>query len=458
MNLKFILLKAIIHCGINNRFSLISSFFKIASKKLLKIYQWMKIKKIIKYSYNNSPFYQHLFTKNNIKPSDIKTIKDLSKIPLTESKHLQQEINNFFTKPKIEFIKVFTTSGSTGDPKQSYFTKRELDSIINTNVIGLQLMTGISSEDVIRMSLSTGYGPEIWGNSYILDHAFYKIGCLSIATERLEINDEIRILEKYNPTIFVDVTSRIQYLTKELEKNVNLPKNKVQKILSGAEPTPNKLRKELEKKWNADIFIGYGISEICPIMASECTEKNGMHLNELSFFVEVIHPKTKKQLPPGEIGELIYTSLNRMGMPIIRYNSHDLGCVYPDMCKCGIPLARIKIMGRTDDLFPIGSGDNIFPSTFDEVILTISEVIEYKIILTRENGKDVMTILAETDINNSKTEMKISNAVKKIPEIRNGIEKSKTIAEPIVKLLERNTFNRKTIKKVRIYDKRNLYN
>jgi phenylacetate-CoA ligase len=383
----------------------------------------------------------------------------MKKIPLTLPQDLANNPNLFFTVPEEMFIKVFTTSGTTGKPKKAYFTKKDIDKILESTAIGAKLMYGISRKDVIRITFEEGYGTEIWGNRYSIDQAYGGIiGALTITTGRLPVEYELAIIREYKPNVFADVSSRVNYLTNELKKMCDLKELGIKKFLIGAEPTPNTMRKNIENAWNADVFIGYGTTELGLLMAGECKMKHGMHLSETNFFTEVIDPKTGEQLEDGEIGELIFTTYDREGMPLIRYNSCDLGLIIPDICECGLPLKKIEIKGRTDDLIPIGAGDNIFTKIFDDAIFSISEVIEYQVIFDKKNGQDLITVVAESEIINDNIKKKIMDNIMKIPEIKNGIDFSKTITEPIIQIVKPNTFDRDSIKFKRLIDKRNLYN
>ena len=437
---------------------LFSSGFNKFSKNFLDIYKLYKLKKSIRYAYNNAPFYKKLFKKNNIQPDDIKSFSDLPRIPCTRPEDLENDPKAFFSVPENRFVKVFTTAGTTGSPKKAYFTKEDIDSIVLFVATGGKILYNITQRDRIRLTFEVGYATELWGTSYILDRAYGKgIGALTLSTGRLPVKNELEILREYKPNIIGDVTSRINYLTNEMTKICDVKELGVQKFLIGAEPTTNAMRKRIEQTWNADVFIGYGINEVGLLMAGECEEKNGMHLSEMNYLLEVIDPETNEQLEDGEVGELLYTTFDRMGMPLIRYNSHDLGKVIPGMCRCGLPLRRIVIKGRTDDMIPIGAGDNLFSNMFDEAMFKIPEVIEYNVIFDREDGKDTITILAECRKTNNSIRKKIFNAVVEIPKIKDGIQKSKTIGIPKITLVQPNTFDRNSIKMKRIIDNRNLY-
>lgn len=416
-----------------------------------------QLKKTIRYAYNTSPYYHRLFKENNLRPSDIKKLSDMTKIPYTKTEDLQNDPKSFFSVPENQFIRVFTTAGTTGKPKKAYFTKEDLDRIVESTATGAKLMYGITSDDIVRLTFEVGYGTEIWGNRYCLSRAYESLGALIIATGRLPVEDELEIIREYKPNIFGDVSSRVYFLTKEMGKLCDLKELGVKKILIGAEPTQDTMRKEIEKAWNADVFIGYGITEIGLLMAGECEKKQGMHLNEFNFLTEVVDPETGEQLEDGEIGELLFTTFDRKGMPLIRYNSHDLGRILPGICNCGLPMKRIEIKGRSDDLIPIGAGDNLFTRMFDEALFSIPEIQEYQVIFDKKDGKDLITIVAESNVINDSIRKKIIDALMKMPEIKNGIKCSKTVAKPIVKLVKPNTLDRKSIKTKRLIDNRNLY-
>jgi phenylacetate-CoA ligase len=433
------------------------AFYKF-SRSFIKEYQWLKLRKCIRHAYKYSPYYHKVFRDNNLKPNDIKDFKDLVKIPATKTEDLQKNPKSFFTVPEEKFSKVFTTAGTTGKPKKAYFTKKDLDKIISTAGMAGKIMWGLTDKDVIRISFEVGYGTEMWGNSFCLERAYGGIiGALTLVTGRLSIEEELEIIKEYKPNVFTDVSSRVNYLTKEMKKLCDLKSLGIKKFLIGAEPTPSSMRKNIEKEWNADVYIGYGTTEIGLLMAGECERKHGFHLGEINYYTEVIDPKTGEQLEDGEIGELHFTTFDREGMPLIRYNSHDLGRIIPGDCECGVPIKRIEIKGRSDDLIPIGAGDNLFTKMFDEAIFSIPEVQEYQVIFEKKNDKDLITIVAESEVINDTIRKRIIDLIMNFPEIKNGILKSKTVEKPIAKLVKPNTFDRKSIKFKRLIDKRNLY-
>jgi len=417
----------------------------------------LKLKKIVRYSYDNSPFYHDLFKTNNIKPGDIKNFKDLSKIPLTSSNDLF-DYKRFFTVPETDFLKIFSSSGTTGPAKRIFFTKKDLENQILNMATGMSMLYNITKKDVLRITYDHGYGVDDWGVRYCLERAVETIGAMPIITStRLPAEKELELLKKYNVSIIMGTPSYINSLTHDLEQLIDPRKLKIKKILLGTEPLPSKLREKLEKKWGADIYEGYGLTELCTSVAGECREKNGMHISAGDFYTEIIDPKTGELVEDGELGELVFTTLEREGMPLIRYRTHDLGFFIVDKCPCGLPFKRIKIKGRTDKMITIGSGDNIYPEAFERVLFSIPSLIDYQIVLERKDDKDMITVIVETSKKDNQIKQEVIEKILALPEIENGVNKSKTIYRPEVKIVKPHTIDHKGVKAKKIIDNRDLY-
>jgi phenylacetate-CoA ligase len=278
-----------------------------------------------------------------------------------------------------------------------------------------------------------------------------------ITGHRLPANKELKLLKTYNISILAGTTSYIYNLTCEMEPLYNLRSLNLKNIMIGSEPLPKAIRDKIEKTWNTKAYQGYGLTEVGTSIAGECKQQNGMHITESDFYIEITDPITGERLKDGQIGEVTITTLDREGMPILRYRTHDLGLIMPEPCPCGLPFRRIKIKGRTDNMVPIGSGDNLFPSECDEAILNIPGVIDYQVILVKKHNKDHITVIVETKSITKKIQKKIETAVMKIPAIRDGVGDSKTIDKPEIKLVKQDTIDKTSSKAKRIVDNRNLY-
>jgi phenylacetate-CoA ligase len=428
-------------------------------KKHLPEYKWIKFKKTIKYAYENVPYYKKTFREAGLRPEDIKTPDEIKKIPFTYSKDIQENPKEFFAVPETNFVRVSTTAGTTGEPKRIYFTKNDVESIVDSIAMGMKIFYKMDYRDVVRLIIETGYGLEIWGGRYWCERAIEKIGAMHISFgRRLPPELEIKVLDIYRPTAVVCTPSYFNYLTDKIRKERDPKEWGIRRVFSSAEPLPSYVRKKIEKVWDTSVYNSYGLTEISISLAAECEKKDGMHIDETAAYAEVIDPETGEQLEEGETGELVFTTLTREGMPLIRYRSRDLGSLIYETCECGLPFQRIaKISSRTDDMFTIGTGDNVFPEMFDNALLGLPEVVEYQILLDRKRGKDYFTVTVETNEINEKTRKKVLDALLNIVELYDGVYNSKTIAKPKIKLVKVGTFDRNKIKMKRIIDKRNLY-
>jgi phenylacetate-CoA ligase len=426
-------------------------------QRYLKKYQLYKLKKTIQYSYSHSPFYHKMFNDNNISPHDIKSFTDLRKIPLTKSTDLQHP-EKFFAVSKEKFIKIFSSSGTTGKPKRIFFTKEDLNNQIRGIQTGLRLLYDIRPQDSVRVTYDHGYSSDDWGVRYCMERSIEKTGALSVLTgSRLSAKKELELMKTYNISIIMGTPSYLNSLTYDLKNIFDLKQLKIREIMVGTEPLNKEIRKTLETSWNVPVYQGYGLTEMGTSIAGECKEQQGMHVSEGDFLVEVIDPDTEEILEPGNVGELVFTTLARKGMPILRYRTRDLGMILPDECHCGLPFKRIVIKGRTDKMITIGSGDNIYPTIFDSVLLKIPSVIDYQIILDRKENKDHLTVIVESENKSEDFKNQIKNALLKISELNDGINQSKTIHIPDIKIVKRHTIDRKSVKARKVIDKRQLY-
>jgi phenylacetate-CoA ligase len=426
-------------------------------QRYLEKYKLLKLKKTLNHVYENTRFYHDLFKKHNITPKDIKSYEDFSKIPFTTSKDIKSP-EQFFAVPKREFTKVFSSSGTTGKPKRIYFTRSDLNHQISGIKTGLQLLYNITFEDVCRITYDHGYGIDDWGVRYCMGHAVDQIGAMSLFTQaRLPITKEKKMLSLYDVSVLMGTPSYLNSLTYELEKTTKVADFQIKTILVGTEPLPSAVRSYLEETWKTKVYQGYGMTEMGTSVAGECSIQNGMHVTESDFYPEIIHPKTGELLPPGEEGELVFTTLSRVGMPILRYKTHDLGYIMKDPCPCGLPFSRIKITGRTDKMLTIGSGDNLYPSSFENVLFPLPFVINYQIILTRKDNKDHIEVIVESDATQEKYKKQVVEAMLSLPEICDGITKSKTIHPVKVTFVKPHTLHKNRVKAERLIDKRHLF-
>jgi len=428
---------------------------KKLTKRYFRPYVFLKFRKMLNHVYNNSEFYNSLFKKSNISPSDIKKESDIAKIPFTTSLDIL-EPEKFFCVPKDQFVKTFETSGTTGKPKITYLTKEDVDDQIFRNAIGMRCLYDINSKDTARIYYGSRYAVY-----YCAFNAFKQIGAEVISSQnRLAIDKEYETLKKNKVNTIIGNPSFFYSLSTELDSKYNLHNLNVKSIILGAEPLAESSRKKLENIWNANVYSAYGINELGVSIAGECEQRDGIHVTETDFYVEVVDPKTGERLEDGEKGEFVFTTIGRKGMPLVRYRSNDIGYIMPEVCPCGLLFKKIKIDSRLDDMIILGYGENIYPVAFEEAIFGVEGIVDFQIIINRNKDIDNIKILIETTDGKRKKETaeEVLERVLKIGQIKRGINDSKIIETPVVEIVKQGSIKRSSMKAKRITDNRKLYN
>jgi len=431
----------------------VASMLPIGTKWIIRQIQLFKLHRTVKYVYEKSEFYRRAFRERGIKPSDIKSISDITKIPFTTPIDIQRNTNAFLAVPRERIVRIFTSAGTTGSPKKIFYTKKDMEHMVELSAIG-QAMMGIKKGDTCQITLA--YGRPSWGGGVIAEMGGQRLGVTVLASgDTLSVEEQIQVIKELGSTVLCGYPSYLHRVTEEASKNEDLTQLGIRKILIGGMPWPESLRKYLQDKWNAKAYDAYGLTEMSLGVAGECIMQNGLHVNEFDFIVEVVDPSTGEQLEAGEKGELVITTLSREGMPILRYRTHDISYLIEEPCGCGQKTCRIgRISGRADDMFIIGT-DNIFPYMFDQAFLNLKEVMDYQIVIEKEGYRDKITMRAEVGQKTEKMRGKILEAFFQISPIGRDIKETQTIAQPKVELLEPGTLKKPTETKVRkIIDKR----
>ncbi len=437
----------------------LNSFLKSSFvRKNLPKYQFGNLKGLVRFAYEHTEFYKEAFDKVGLKPSDIRSFDDFSKVPFTTSKDVK-DYKRFFGSPKNDFVKVFSSSGTTGKPKRIFLTNDDLLRQIRGIMSGVAMIYGVCSDDVVRITYDHGYGGDDWGVRYCLERAYEGIGAMTVLTGgRPSAREEFELFKEFGVSVLMGTPSYLHSLTCELSSFCDVKEFGLKLILLGTEPLPSEIRKKLEKMWGCPVLQGYGMTEMGTSVAAECSQKDGMHVSESDFYVEVVDPKSGEVLKTGEEGELVFSTLSRRGMPLLRYRTHDRGMILKEPCDCGLPFKRIKILGRTDTMMTIGSGDNLYPETFSDALAGICDVINFQVVLSRVKGKDHISVVAETENASESLEKCIVDAMMAISEVSDGVLKSKTILMPVVEFVKVGKLCSESVKLRKVVDKRNLYN
>ncbi len=417
----------------------------------LKEIQSEYLEKLVKRVYENVNFYKKKFDKFGIKPSDIKSIDDISKLPFTEKNDLRENYPfKMFAKPLNEVLEIHASSGTTGNPTVVGYTENDIK-LWGTVMARTIATAGGNPGDVIQ----NAYGYGLFTGGLGVHYGALELKCSIVPTSSGVTKRQIKLLGDFGARILTCTPSYALYMAEiAAEMGVNVKKLPLEIGILGAEPWTADLRKEIEKVWGIDAMDIYGLSEIIgPGVAQECKAKDGLHIFADVFYPEIINPDTLEPVKEGEDGELVITTLTKEALPLIRYRTKDITSINYEKCKvCGRTLPRIsKLKGRTDDMLII-RGVNVYPSQIEEILLRIEETEpHYQLVVEKSGSLDQLEVQVEI---NDKV---FSDEIKKLEILEQKI--TKEIESNIgllakVKLVEPKSIERSMGKAVRVIDKR----
>jgi len=398
---------------------------------------------------SSTPYYSQLFKRIGFNPSGINSLKDVEAIPFTTKNDLREHYPyGFLAVSRDEIVRMHSSSGTTGRPTVIFHTMGDIERWADL-VARCIYMTGARKSDVFQNTM--GYGLFTGGLGF--HYGAEKIGMMVIPSGPGNSVRQIALMREFGTTTIHILPSYALHLLDVFEElNLDPKKDANLRIaFIGAEPHSDEMRKKIEDSYGINAYNSYGLSEMNgPGVAFECPEKNGMHVWEDNFLLEIIDPRTLKPLPEGEEGELAFTTLTREGMPIIRYRTGDLASIYPDPCPCGRTHRRIsRIKGRTDDML-IVKGVNMFPVQIEMVLMRFPEIgRNYQIILETKEHMDELTI--EVEILSPADDMRIYEKLRH--RIAEAV-RDEVLVTPKVNLLQPGAIERVEGKAVRVIDKR----
>lgn len=404
--------------------------------------------------YRNVAFYNDLFDRGSVNIEGIKSLDDLKLLPFTTQEDLRKSYPyDMFAVPLKDIVRIHSTSGTTGKPIVVGYTKTDI-ALWSSLVARVLVAAGVTEHDFIQIA----FNYHLFTGGFGFHYAAEKIGASVIPSSNSEIRKQITIMRDFKTSVLVSTPGFALHIAALLQEEDIHPETLNLKIGSfGAEPWSESLRGEIERTLHIDAYDNYGITEVIgPGVAYECAEKNGLHVNEDHFLVEVIDPETLEPLPLGEKGELVFTTLTKLGFPLVRYRTGDISRIIPEECPCGRTLVRMeKVTGRTDDMI-ILEGTNVFPSQIEAALVEI-EGIEphYEIILARESGVDTMELKVEVS-----DTLSLVDDIRSLEKFRNRIQSHLHAAldiRPTVTLVEPKTIERSSGGKMsRVTDRREL--
>lgn len=396
--------------------------------------QLESLKEIVTFSYENSAHYKRAFDEAGVKPQDIKQLSDLARFPFVDKKTERdtQGVGSFLGEmcavDEKEVIFLSTSSGSTGVPTMSPFTQKDFDEWQDVES-RFFYQTGMRNTDryvhALNFSLYVG-GPDVIGAQ--------KLGALCIWGGTLPSERLLFVLQTYQPTVIWTSPSYAWYLGETAKKNGIDPAKDlaIKKIIVAGEMggSIGATRKAIEELWGAELYDFYGLSDIFGACAAMCEAKDGLHIAEDHILVETIDLQTGELLPPGERGELVYTTLRKHARPMIRFRTGDIGHVDNSKCSCGRTHARIHVEGRKDDMF-IVSAVNVFPSDIEYVIHELSGVTgEYLIRVYEQDYTCKYIVEIEKAADNTETEEDLAQRASTALKARIGVKPAKVIVHP----------------------------
>lgn len=364
------------------------------SRDQMRQLQGQRLHKLVERVYHNTPFYRRKMQEMNISPDDIQSIDDITKLPFTTKQDLRDNYPyGLFAVPMSEIIRLHASSGTTGNPTVVGYTRRDLS--VWSEMIARSLSAFGGNRDDI-FSVAYGYG--LFTGGLGLHYGVEHLGATVIPMSSGNTAKQIQLMHDFGATAIACTPSYALYLADAIE-SANIPKEefKLRIGIFGAEPWTDNMRREIESKLGIDAYNIYGLSEIMgPGVSFECEMKNGSHIGEDHFFPEIVSPETLEPLPCGTEGELVFTTLTKEGIPLLRYRTKDLCSLNSEPCACGRNSVRMsRIVGRSDDMLII-RGVNVFPSQIESVILEMEEFEpHYMLIIDREHNLDTLQVQVE---------------------------------------------------------------
>ena len=428
--------------------------FETLPREALEALQFKRLKATVERVYETVPFYKKKFDEMGVKPAQVKTLKDLQLLPFTVKNDLRDNYPfGLFSVPMEQVVRVHASSGTTGKPIVVGYTKRDIDTWAELIARTLSC-AGVHRGDIVH----NAYGYGLFTGGLGLHYGAEKVGASVIPISGGNTKRQIVIMQDFGPTAITCTPSYALHLG-DVAEEMGLNPAKAFKLrvgCFGAEPWSERMREQIEKKFNIDAIDIFGLTEVIgPGVSSECLEaKKGLHVFEDHFIPEIIDPDTGKALPYGEKGELVFTSITKEAFPVIRYRTRDISMLYPEVCKCGRTFVRMqRITGRSDDMLII-RGVNVFPTQIESVLMQVEGVEpHYQLIVDREDNLDTLEVQVEVN------EKVFSDEVKQLERLEKRIEKE--IKEMFgvtckCKLVEPKTIQRSEGKAKRVIDKRKI--
>ena len=363
-----------------------------ASRDEVQALQLQRLRWTLQHAYDNVPHYQRAFDAKGVHPNDLKQLSDLSKFPFTVKKDLRDNYPfGMFAVPREQVLRVHASSGTTGKPTVVGYTRKDIDNWADLVARSIRAAGGRAGDMV---HIAYGYG--LFTGGLGAHYGAERLGCTVIPMSGGQTEKQVQLIRDFQPSIIMVTPSYMQVINEEFIRQGVDPRESSLKVgIFGAEPWTEAMRRDIEARSGIDAVDIYGLSEVMgPGVASECVEsKDGPVIWEDHFYPEIIDPDTGEVLPDGEEGELVFTSLSKEALPMIRYRTRDLTRLLPPTSRAFRRMG--KIVGRSDDMLII-RGVNVFPTQIEEIVLAHGKLSgQYQILVAREGNLDKVTVRCE---------------------------------------------------------------
>ena len=356
--------------------------------------QLERLQATVNRAYRDVPFYHRKFGQLNVAPEDVQSLGDIVKLPFTTKEDLRDGYPyEMFAVPLREIVRIHSSSGATAKPIVVGYTANDLKHWAE-QVARVMSAAGVTKDDVVQIAFDYG----LFTGGFGMHYGAERLGASVIPVSLGNTERQIQIMQDFRSTALVSTPSYALYMTEVMNRMGVPPAALCLRVgLFGAEPMFDSTRSEIERRLGITATDNYGVSAVMgPGIAGECELKDGLHINEDHFLVEVIDPDTLKVLPEGQAGELAITTLTKEGLPMVRYRTRDVTSITREPCRCGRTTARMSpVRKRTDDMF-IVRGVNVYPSEIETLLYDIEHVEpKYQVVLEREEGLDYLTLKVE---------------------------------------------------------------
>ncbi|MDO4464635.1 MAG: phenylacetate--CoA ligase [Bacillota bacterium] len=413
--------------------------------------QSKRLVKVVNRVYHNVEYYRKKMQEVGIEPGDIQGIEDIDKLPYTTKDDLRDTYPfGLFAAPQSEIVRIHASSGTTGKATVVGYTRRDID-VWSECVARALTMAGVTRGDTIQVAYGYGLFTGGLGAHYGAEH----LGATVVPMSTGNTKKLTTMMIDFGVTAIACTPSYLLHIAETLEANGDIPNIKLKAAICGAEPWTEQMRLQIEDKLHISAHDIYGLSEVMgPGVACDCKYHKGLHVFEDHFLPEIIDPETLRPIEAGQTGELVFTTLTKEGLPLIRYRTKDLTSISYDKCECGRTTARIsRFKGRSDDMLII-RGVNVFPSQVEAALLEMGGTTpHYMMIVDRVNNLDTLEVQVEVEERFFSDEIKeLENLTKKIA---HAIQQAIGLAVK-VKLVEPKSIERSMGKAVHVIDKRKL--